>query len=56
MIAHNLNVDGLIKILKKLPCKFVDAYVEDNLTLVFRPSDFQGEEDEGDVDVKDTIV
>lgn len=55
-IAHNLNVKQLIEILQEIDCQYVDAMVEGELTLVFKPSDFQGEEEDGEIDVKETII
>lgn len=55
-IAHNLNVKQLIEILQEIDCQYVDAMVEGELTLVFKRSDFQGEEEDGEIDVKETII
>jgi hypothetical protein len=44
-IAHNLKVAHLIEVLMDIPksCLYVDAVVADELTLKFRPSKWQGE-------------
>lgn len=59
-IAHNLKISDLLDALKDIPkdCKYVDAIVADELTLKFRPSKFQGEDDEpplSDTDIEQLI-
>lgn len=47
-IAHNLKVEHLLAALKDIPkeCLYVDAIVADELTLKFRPSKYQGKDEE----------
>lgn len=54
-IAHNLSVKKLIDALSSIPvnCEYVDAMVEDELTLVFRPSVNPEEDDD---DIEQTII
>jgi len=55
-IAHNLSVAALIEALQGIDSEYVDAMVEGELVLVFRPSEYQGEEDGGETDIKETII
>jgi predicted nuclease with RNAse H fold len=56
-IAHNLSVKALIAALKEIKCEYVDAMVENESALVFRPSENIGnDEEDGEIDLEDTII